>query len=122
MSKYFLSILIIGLSYQLIAQPKLKFADTKKNFGFVKNGEKVKFSFQFANTGNQPLIITETKAGCSCTEVSWPKEPILPNQSGNIEVVFDTSPAHGRQDRIIEIFSNDANSPQKVRFKGVVLK
>jgi hypothetical protein len=122
MTKYIFTALFIGFYFQFIAQAKLKFADPKKNFGFVKNGEEVKLSFSFTNTGNQPLLIDEAKATCSCTRVIWPKEPVLPNQSKNIEVIFDTSPAHGRQDRIIEVFSNDADSPQKIRFKGVVLK
>ena len=122
MIKYVFTGLIIGFASEFIAQPKLKFADSKKSFGFVKNGEQVKLSFSFTNKGNQPLVINNAKAECSCTEVVWPKEPVLPDQSKNIEVIFNTSPAHGRQDRTIEVFSNDAVSPKKLRFKGVILQ
>jgi len=122
MIKNILALLLIGLSDQLSAQAQLKFNDTKKNFGFVKKGEQVKLIYEFTNTGNQPLFITDTKAECSCTKVTWPKEPILPGKSNNIEVLFDTSPTYDRQDRVVEVFSNDQKSPQKIRFKGVVLK
>jgi hypothetical protein len=104
------------------AQPQLKFTDAKKNFGFVKKGEQVKLQYQFTNEGNQPLIITDAKAECSCTKVNFPKEPIQPNKSGTIEVLFDTSPTYDRQDRTVEVISNDTKSPHKIRFKGVVLK
>ncbi|HXD94145.1 MAG TPA: DUF1573 domain-containing protein [Bacteroidia bacterium] len=122
MIKNIFILLLIGLSHQLTAQAQLKFTDTKKSFGFVKKGEQVKLSYEFTNTGNQPLVIIDAKAECSCTKVTWPKEPILPGKSNNIEVLFDTSPTYDRQDREVEVFSNDAKSPQKIRFKGVVLK
>ena len=122
MNKNFLAVLFLSLTCGLTAQPQLKFADTKQNFGFVKKGEQVKLSYQFTNTGNQPLVITDAKAECSCTKVNWPKEPTLPGKSNSIEVMFDTSPTYDRQDRVVEVFSNDPKSPQKIRFKGVVLK
>lgn len=105
-----------------IAQPQLKFKDLKKNFGFVKKGDIVTLEFNFTNTGNQPAIISEAKAECSCTTVDFPKQPIPPGQSAKIIVKFDTKSTYDRQDRIVEILSNTKNSNQKIRFKGVVLK
>ena len=110
------------LSLTLYAQPQLKFKDLKKNFGFVKKGEVVAIEFEVTNAGNQPAIITEAKAECSCTTVEFPKQPIAPNQSTKIIVKFDTKSVYDRQDRIVEIISNAKNSNQKIRFKGVVLK
>lgn len=104
------------------AQAKIKFDDPKKNFGFVKKGEKVVLTYDLTNAGNQPLIISEGKAECSCTTVKWPKDPIAPGQKGVVEVVFDTAPTRDRQDRTVEVFSNAPSSPDKIRFKGVVLK
>jgi hypothetical protein len=104
------------------AQPQLKFADTKKSFGFVKKGEVVKLEFEFTNEGNQPLIITGAKVECSCTTVEFPKQPVAPAQTSKITVSFDTKSVYDRQDRIVEIISNAKNPGQKIRFKGVVLK
>ena len=104
------------------AQPQLKFTNTKKSFGFVKKGEIVTIEFDFINVGNQPAIITEAKAECSCTTVEFPKQPIAPNQCAKIIVKFDTKTVYDRQDRLVEIISNAKNSIQKIRFKGVVLK
>ncbi|HKC67901.1 MAG TPA: DUF1573 domain-containing protein, partial [Bacteroidia bacterium] len=90
MIKNIFMLLLVGISYQLTAQSQLKFTDTKKNFGFIKKGEEVKLSYQFTNTGNEPLIIDEAKAQCSCTTVDWPRQPIAPNGTGTIEVIFDS--------------------------------
>ena len=110
------------LSLSSFAQSQLKFTDTKKSFGFVKKGEVVKIDFEFLNTGNQPLIISDAKAECSCTTIDFPKQPISPNQTAILTVSFDTKNVYDRQDRIVEVISNAKNSNQKIRFKGVVLK
>lgn len=120
MKKILTTILCIAAA-STFAQAKIKFDDAKKNFGFVKKGEKVVLAYDFTNTGNQPLIISEAKAECSCTTIKWPKDPIAPGQKGVVEVTFDTAPARDRQDRTVEVFSNASSSPDKIRFKGVVL-
>jgi len=120
--KKLLTILLLASATAAFSQAKLKFTDPKKNFGFVKKGEKVVLQYEFTNEGNQPLMITEAKAECSCTTVKWPKDPIAPGQKGTVEVTFDTSPTYDRQDRIVEVFSNASSSPVKIRFKGVVLR
>jgi hypothetical protein len=106
----------------LFSQPEIKFADWKQGFGFVKKGEVVTLEYEFKNTGNSPLIISDTKVECSCTSVEYPKQPVLPGQSQKVIVKFDTKSTYDRQDRVVEIFSNAKNSPEKIRFKGVVLK
>lgn len=115
--------LIIVFSVSAVhAQAVLSFKRHKENFGFVKKGTVVKIEFKFANTGNQPLIISEAVAECSCTTVDFPKQPIPPNQSSVVTVSFDTKSVYDRQDRMVEIRSNASNSSEKIRFKGVVLK
>ncbi len=104
------------------SQPQLKIIDSKKSFGFVKKGEVVKIEFDIANTGNQPLIITNAIVECSCTTVEFPKQPIMPNECAKVIVHFDTKSVYDRQDRTVEIVSNAKTSHQKIRFKGVVLK
>ena len=88
------------------AQPQLKIIDSKKNFGFVKKGGLVKIEYEFTNSGNEPLLITNAIAECSCTTIEYPKQPILPNQNSKIIVSFDTKSVYDRQDRIVEIISN----------------
>ncbi|MDF2453344.1 MAG: hypothetical protein K0S26_2848 [Bacteroidota bacterium] len=88
----------------------------------MKKGEIVTIEFDFTNAGNQPVIISEAKAECSCTTVDFPKQPIAPGQSAKIIVKFDTKSVYDRQDRIVEVLSNAKHPNQKIRFKGVVLK
>lgn len=118
-------LLIVSAPYCVFSQntgAEIVFTKSKYKFGFVRAGEKVRFSYNFINKGAEDLIITEAKAECSCTEVSFPLQPVKSGEMGKIEVIFDTAGKIDRQDRIIEIISNSKTSPVRLRFKGVVLK
>lgn len=100
----------------------LKFDDVKYNFGFVHEGEKLVHQYTFENTGTQPVIISEAKVQCSCTQVEFPKQPIKPGEKGVIKVTFDTTNKMDRQDRTVLLTTNAQAQPYELRFKCVVLK
>ena len=68
----------------------MSFNEDTYDFGEVLDGEKVKHVYAFKNTGDEPLIISNAKGSCGCTVPQWPREPIAPGKSGEIEVVFDS--------------------------------
>jgi len=68
----------------------IEFDDDTYDYGEVADGEKVKHVYKFKNTGEHPLIISNAKGSCGCTVPQWPREPIAPGKSGEIEVVFDS--------------------------------
>jgi hypothetical protein len=103
------------------AGPLLKFDDTRQNFGFVREGELVQLVYKYENKGIEPVIVSETKVACGCTMVTYPKI-IKPGEKGVFKVNFDTTGKIDRQDRTVTVISNSSNSPQELRFKGVVLK
>lgn len=109
------------LSTLATAQPRLTITETKKNFGEVSKGYVVRSTYSFTNTGTEPLILDEPEIPCSCTTVEYPQQPVLPAQSGTIVIVFDTKSAYGRQDRTLQMSSNDPKGPVKLRWKGTVL-
>ncbi len=109
-------------SLGIFSQAQITFIESKKSFATVKKGELVLLEYEFTNSGNEPLIITESKVECSCTAVEFPKQPVLPNQKEKVIIKFDTKSVWERQDRIVEIFSNAKGSPAKIRFKGFVQK
>src|SRR5437660_1128081 len=47
------------------------------DFGVVKRGPIAMHSFEFTNVGNAPIIIMDVKPSCGCTNVDWPKTPVL---------------------------------------------
>jgi Protein of unknown function (DUF1573) len=101
----------------------IKFKKPKYNFGFVREeGRIIKMEYSFENTGNEPLIISEIITTCGCTVADFPHYPVKQGEWGTILLTFDTTGKYDRQDRVVEVISNASNSPQNLRFKGVVLK
>jgi hypothetical protein len=100
---------------------KIEFEKEVHDYGTIKNGADGTCTFDFKNTGNQPLIISNAKGSCGCTVPSWPKEPINPGQTATISVKYDTKRT-GAINKSVTITSNAVNEPTKVlRIKGNVL-
>ena len=68
----------------------IKFDHPTQKFGKVEEGKDVYLTFEFVNQGEKPIVINESKVNCTCTVVTFPKEPINPNASGTINVGFHT--------------------------------
>jgi hypothetical protein len=102
--------------------PQMSFKETKHNFGFLRQGEVVKHSFVFTNTGSSPLVIAKADVQCECTKVEVPKKPVMPNGKDSIVVTFDSKSTIDRQERTVTVSSNALNNPVQLTFKAVVLK
>jgi hypothetical protein len=69
---------------------EIKFASNEINYGKIDKGANGERVFKFTNSGSAPLIIQEAKGSCGCTVPTYPKEPIMPGESGEIKVKYDT--------------------------------
>ena len=113
------------ISNKVVAQevsngPKIEFNKEVHDYGNIKYGSNGTCTFEFTNTGNSPLIISEAKGSCGCTVPSWPKEPIAPGAKGTISVKYDTKKP-GAINKNVTIKSNAVNQPNMViRIKGNV--
>ncbi|HTN45000.1 MAG TPA: DUF1573 domain-containing protein [Flavipsychrobacter sp.] len=100
----------------------VEFDTMEHNFGTLKEGEVVKYAFKFKNIGNKPLLISDAHASCGCTVASYPKEPVMPDQSSEIVVEFNSKGREGRQEKAVTIFSNAQEPAMRVEFSADVVK
>ena len=101
----------------------ISFEKQSFDFGELQEGPKVNTDFIFTNIGTEPLILSNVKASCGCTVPSWPKEPVMPGESSNISVTYNTANRSGNFNKAITITSNAADGPSKVIYiKGKVIK
>ncbi len=99
---------------------KIEFAKQVHDYGKLKNGANGTCTFEFTNTGNAPLIISNAKGSCGCTVPQWPKEPIAPGAKGVITVKYDTKRT-GPINKSVTITSNAVNEPTKtLQIRGEV--
>jgi hypothetical protein len=126
MKKLFFTLTLVFaalLGQQAVAQTgaKIEFNKETHDYGTIKNGADGACVFEFKNTGDSPLIISNAKGSCGCTVPEWPKEPIAPGAKGSIKVKYDTMRA-GEINKSVTITSNAVNAADKVVFiKGTVL-
>lgn len=97
--------------------PRIEFEMPIYDFGTIKQGELVDFTFKFKNTGKSPLVIKEAKATCGCTVPKPSKEPIAPGETGEIPVTFNSS---GKSDDITKTITITTNAyPNRTQVKLV---
>ena len=126
MKKLFFTLTLVFAAFlgqQAVAQTgaKIEFNKETHDYGTIKNGADGSCVFEFKNTGDSPLIISNAKGSCGCTVPEWPKEPIAPGAKGSIKVKYDTMRT-GEINKSVTITSNAVNAADKIVFiKGTVL-
>ncbi len=100
--------------------PAFGFQEELHYFGELKQGEVVSYTFVFENRGGNDLIINGVEAGCGCTTVKWPEQPIHPGDSGHIEVILDTSGEYGNLYKIIVLHANIEKKREKLIITAIV--
>ncbi len=99
---------------------KMSFENSTWDFGTIKQGATVEYIFKFENTGTEPLIITKAKGSCGCTAPKWPKEPIAPGETGEIQVKFNSRGKKGTQKKTVTIWANTTPNQTRLRVNGEV--
>jgi hypothetical protein len=98
---------------------KIEFTSETVDYGEIDKGSDGIRVFEFKNTGNAPLIISKVSSSCGCTIPKKPEAPILPGETGEIQVKYDTN-RPGPIRKAITVISN-ADTPTKVlKIKGEV--
>ena len=90
------------------------------DFGTIQQGDSPEFTFTFENTGNEPMIISNAKGSCGCTVPQWPKEPIAPGQTGEINVKFNSKNKKGSQNKTVTLTANTTPPTTKLRVTGQI--
>ncbi len=99
---------------------EISFYEEHFNFGIVKEGDKVRHTFKFKNTGKYPLLISDAMASCGCTVPSFSREPIGPGQDGEILVEFNSRGRKGKNHKSVMIFSNATREKIAISFDAEV--
>lgn len=100
----------------------VSFAEMNHDFGNVKQDTKNTYVFKFKNTGSNPLIIQNAQGSCGCTVPKYPKEPINPGASGEIEVEYSPGKQEGNQSKTVTITANTEPVQTVLQIKANVEK
>ncbi len=105
--------------------PQLTFATEGHDCGTIYFDEvNVKtIEVEFSNTGDSPLVISNVRACCGTRVTEWTREPLLPGESGKINVSFRVPNRPHAISRVVTVQSNSAGGARnRFRIKGRVIQ
>ncbi len=125
----FLSLLIgfafLNTGMSLVQNDKpyaeIKFDTTVHDYGKIKKGSDGHCVFKYKNVGTDVLFITRVAKSCGCTVPEYSREPLMPGQSAEIKVGYDTKIV-GKFNKKITVFSNAINNSVILTIKGEVVE
>lgn len=98
----------------------IQFEEMEHDFGNIEQNTTNPKTFTFTNTGEHPLIISDASGSCGCTVPSYPKEPIPPGGTGEIEVVYRPGQQKNQQTKTVSITANTEPTTTVLRIKADV--
>jgi len=102
--------------------PKFLFENLVHNLGEVLQGEQINYTFRFENVGKSILIISDVGTTCGCTTSILLKEPIKPEEKGEIPVSFDTTNKNGEVTIYVVVSANTHPAQTVLTIKANVVK
>ena len=114
---------VTALSFGSYAQDKvakIEFKTDVIDYGTIEKGADGVRTFEFTNTGDAPLIISNAKSTCGCTVPNWPKTPIMPGETGEIRVKYDTKRVNPIR-KTITVTSNADTPSVALKIKGLII-
>lgn len=93
------------------AQSRIIFNEIYYDFGKLKTDNLVTHIFEFKNSGNDILTVTEIKSSCGCVVTNLAGRDFQPEEKGEIKVLFKPEYIEGEQEKNIFVYSNDPDFP-----------
>lgn len=117
----FILSLLTCCTIQAYAQGQFSFQEEVHQFPPLVVGEKVTHVFRFKNSGTAPIIISKVDAGCGCTDITWTKDPVMPQDSGFVSVSYDSKGHEGNFFKNIHVYSNAKTPDYPLLIRGISL-
>lgn len=117
---------LVNISFAQNAQPAaaktgpvMQLASEVCDYGeIIQHADPVR-KVKFTNTGTEPLIIKNAQGSCGCTVPLWPKEPIMPGETSEIEIHYATDRI-GAIMKTVTITTNEEGVSHVIQVKGNV--
>ncbi|MFH0920250.1 MAG: DUF1573 domain-containing protein [Fibrobacterota bacterium] len=108
----FLVFSLWALPGTLCSAPRILFDKDLLDMGVLVQGDVMRRSFTFSNTGDAALQISKVKASCGCTAASVDHSRVKPGGSGTLFITFESAKFPGIHRKTVTVLSNDPENPQ----------
>ena len=88
--------------------------------GEIPQNQPKSIDFEFTNTGNTVVTITNVKASCGCTATDYTKTPVQPRETAKITATYNAA-AKGVFTKTVTVTTTAEEAPKVLSFKGTVI-
>ncbi|MWB95970.1 DUF1573 domain-containing protein [Flavobacterium sp. GA093] len=88
--------------------------------GEIPQGTPKAIVFEFKNTGNAAVVITNVKGSCGCTATDYTKEPILPGKSAKVTATYNAA-NKGAFTKTVTVTTSAETAPKILTLRGTVI-
>lgn len=113
-------VITIATKAQVKPDEVIKVNTEKHDFGKIKQGVPVTYTFEIKNISDKPIVVENTRASCGCTTPEKPEAPIMPGESGKIKVQYNAA-AVGPFTKDVYIKIAGIDTEKSVQIVGEVL-
>ena len=89
------------------------------DFGDLVQGDPAEHFFKFKNTSGDTILIDNVRATCGCTTPDWTWDPIAPDSTSHIRVVYDAR-KKGYFKKKIKVFFSHQRKATVLKITGYV--
>ncbi|MEQ9231120.1 MAG: DUF1573 domain-containing protein [Cyclobacteriaceae bacterium] len=116
------SVIFLGIAVAVMAHmTSITWKSTSMDLGSVKQNEMKELSFEFTNSGDEPVRILEAKGSCGCTVVDFPKEEIAPGETASISANFKSAKI-GQFNKKVTVKTTASDEPTYLNFTGEIVE
>ncbi len=105
----------------VLSGPVMELETTVLDYGTIELKSEPLRKVKFTNTGTAPLVIQSARGSCGCTVPNWSKEPLMPGETGELEVRYDTN-RPGSFNKKVTIVTNEGTQSRVLTVKGNVVE
>lgn len=88
--------------------------------GEIPQGKPKAIVFEFKNSGNTTVIITNVVGSCGCTATDYTKEAILPGKTAKVTATYNAA-NKGAFTKTVTVTTNAETTPKVLTLKGTVI-
>lgn len=117
------SLIVVFLAFATVSFAQkgvIKFTKESHDFGKVPQGTPVTYTFEFTNTGTDPVVISNAQPSCGCTTPDWTKSAVMPGQKGFVKATYNAA-SMGSFNKNVTVVSNAERSSIPLNLTGEVV-
>jgi hypothetical protein len=89
------------------------------DLGQIPVGKPVTIEFEFTNTSDAEVIVTNAQASCGCTVADFPKQPIAAGKTAKVTATFNAAAVGAFTKNVTVTIQNE--EAKVLNFKGTVI-